>query len=137
MKIITSIIITTIIMFFGTIVEKRNITVTVVNVTSNNGKVNFALYNKTNFRNEPIQTKSSTIKEGKSSVVFENIPLGEYAIICYHDKNNNDKMDFEANGMPIEDYGASNNIMNRFGPPQYEDAKFEVSDKNVSLEIKF
>jgi uncharacterized protein (DUF2141 family) len=38
--------------------------------------------------------------------------------------------------MPKEDYGASNNVMN-FGPPQYEDSKFIVSDKNVSLNIKF
>ena len=45
-------------------------------------------------------------------------------------------MDFEANGMPIEDYGASNNVMN-FGPPKFEDAKFSIIDKNVSLEIKF
>ena len=41
-------------------------------------------------------------------------------------------MDFEPNGMPLENYGASNNVMN-FGPPQYRDAKFVVSDKNVSF----
>tara|TARA_B110000027_G_scaffold125581_1_gene143115 strand:- start:800 stop:937 length:138 start_codon:yes stop_codon:yes gene_type:complete len=45
-------------------------------------------------------------------------------------------MDFQPNGMPLEDYGASNNIMN-FGPPKYEDAKFTVTDKKVSLKIKF
>ena len=45
-------------------------------------------------------------------------------------------MDFKANGMPLEDYGASNNNMT-FGPPNFEDAKFIVTDKNVSLEIKF
>jgi uncharacterized protein (DUF2141 family) len=38
--------------------------------------------------------------------------------------------------MPLESYGASNNVMN-FGPPKYEDAKFVVADKNVSLEIRF
>jgi uncharacterized protein (DUF2141 family) len=38
--------------------------------------------------------------------------------------------------MPLEAYGASNNIMN-FGPPKYEDAKFTVTDKKVSLKIKF
>ena len=45
-------------------------------------------------------------------------------------------MDFAPNRMPLEDFGASNNNMS-FGPPQFENAKFVVADKNVSLEIKF
>ena len=69
-------------------------------------------------------------------MVFEGVEPGEYAIICFHDKNDNDKMDFQENGMPMEDYGASNNVMS-FGPPKYDDAKFTVSDKEVTLEIKF
>lgn len=116
--------------------SNKKITVTVVNVTSDTGKVGFALYNKTTFMKKPLQAKNAKIVAGKSTVTFENIAAGEYAIICYHDKNDNDTMDFEPNGMPKEDYGASNNVIN-FGPPNYEDAKFIVSDKNVSLNIKF
>ena len=124
---------------FGTeaISTNANTHATVVaDATSDAGKVEFALYNKTNFRMKPLQGAESKIVNGKSVVVFEDIEAGEYAIICYHDKNNNGKMDFEANGMPIEDYGASNNVMN-FGPPKFEDAQFTIIDKNVSLEIKF
>jgi uncharacterized protein (DUF2141 family) len=116
--------------------NKTTITATVVNVTSDSGKVGFALYDKINFRMKPIQGKKSKIVDGKSTVIFENVAAGEYAVICYHDKNDNDKMDFQSNGMPLEAYGASNNVMN-FAPPIFEDAKFMVSDKNVSLEIKF
>lgn len=116
--------------------QNKTITATVVNITSDSGKVGFALYDKTNFRMKPIQSANAIIEAGKSTVVFENVEGGEYAIICYHDKNDNDKMDFKANGMPLEDYGASNNNMT-FGPPRFEDAKFKVNDKNVSLEIKF
>ncbi|TYP99349.1 uncharacterized protein (DUF2141 family) [Tenacibaculum adriaticum] len=115
----------------------RNITVTVVNATSNQGKINFALYTKEGFRKKPMLSKSAIIENGKSKVVFENVEEGEYAIVCYHDKNNNGRMDFEANGMPLEDYGASNNKLNPFGPPTYESAKFEILDKDVSLEIRF
>ena len=116
--------------------QKQKITATVVNVSSDSGKVGFALYDKINFRMKPIQGKKSKILEGKSIVVFDNVEPGEYAIICYHDKNNNDKMDFKSNGMPLEDYGASNNIMN-LGPPKFEDAKFTFIDENLYLEIKF
>lgn len=116
--------------------KKQKITATVVNVTSDSGKVAFALYDKNSFMQVPLKSKNAKIVEGKSTVVFEDVEPGEYAIICFHDKNDNDKMDFQENGMPMEDYGASNNVMS-FGPPKYEDAKFVVADKDVSLEIKF
>ncbi|CAM1366794.1 DUF2141 domain-containing protein [Tenacibaculum xiamenense] len=116
--------------------QNQSIEITVVNATSDKGTVNFALYDKASYMKQPIQGKTAGITKGKSTVVFENIPSGEYAVICYHDKNSNEKMDFEANGMPMEDYGATNNVMN-FGPPRYDDAKFVVADKNVSLEIRF
>ena len=115
--------------------EKKTITVTVVNASSSQGKIVYGLYDKEGFLRIPIQGKSSEINNGKSTITFENVPVGEYAITCYHDKNNNVKMDFSPQGMPLEDYGASNNVMT-FGPPQYYNSKFTVSDKNVSLEIK-
>jgi len=137
MKFIVSILILT--MSFITdsmIAQDKKITATVINVTSNDGKVGFALYNKTTFMKTPIQSKNAKIVDGKSTVTFENLAPGEYAVVCYHDKNNNDRMDFQPNGMPLEDYGASNNVMN-FGPPSYENAKFVITDKDVSLDIKF
>ena len=137
MKFIVAILTITILFITNKITAQNNtITAKVINATSDEGKVEFALYNKTNFRMKPLQGAESKIVNGKSVVVFEDIEAGEYAIICYHDKNNNGKMDFEANGMPIEDYGASNIVMN-FGPPKFEDAQFTIIDKNVSLEIKF
>jgi len=116
--------------------QNKTITVTVVNVTSDTGKVGFALYDKTTFQKTPLQGQKAEIIEGKSTVTFKDVPAGEYAIVCYHDRNDNDKMDFATNGMPLEDYGASNNDMT-LGPPNFEKAKFVVSDKNVSLDIKF
>ena len=138
MKFLVNICTTILLFVFSTIKgqEKSSITATVVNVLTSEGKVGFALYNKDNFMKQPILAKEAKIVDGKSKVVFENVLAGEYAILCYHDKNNNDKMDFQPNGMPLESYGASNNVMN-FGPPRFDDAKFKVSDKKVSLEIKF
>lgn len=138
MKVLVAILASAVLFISNTVTaqEKMSITATVVNVTTNEGKVSFALYNKDNFRLQPLQAVSSEIKEGKSVVTFTDILKGDYAIICFHDKNGNNKMDFSANGMPLENYGASNNVMN-FGPPNYEDAKFVVTDKNVNLEIRF
>lgn len=116
--------------------ELKGITATVVNVMSNNGKVNFALFTEENFRKKPIKSVSSIIKEGVSTVEFTNVENGEYAIICFHDANENGRMDFNENGMPMENYGTSNNPLN-FGPPQFESSKFEVVGKDLNFEIKF
>lgn len=138
MKLVTTIVVMTVLFIANSVTaqEKATITAEVVNATSDTGKIGFALYTKDTFMKNPIQAKNAKIVDGKSLVTFENVDLGEYAIICYHDKNDNDKMDFAVNGMPLEDFGASNNVMT-FGPPTFEGAKFEVNEKNVSLKIKF
>ena len=137
MKTLVSILVVVIISITNIITaQNKTITATVLNISSDKGIVKFALYNKINFRLKPLQSEIGNIENGKTTITFKEIAGGEYAIVCYHDKNSNDKMDFQPNGMPLEAYGASNNVMN-FGPPRFDDAKFTVVDKNVSLEIKF
>lgn len=137
MKTLVTILVTAVLFVSSNLsAQKRTIKATVVNVSSNTGKVGFALYNKESFMKKPLQAKVSKIENGKSVVVFEGLSAGEYAITCYHDKNGNGFMDFSERGMPLEDYGASNNVMS-FGPPKYDDVKFTVTDKDVSLEIRF
>ena len=111
--------------------------VNVTNVTSDEGTVQYGLYTQDNFmKAPPLKSASSTIKDGKASVVFENLEPGVYAIICFHDANANDKMDFEINGMPKESYGTSNNIIS-MGPPNWDDSKFEIGTESTSIEIRF
>ena len=137
MKTLVSILVVVIISITNIITaQNKTITATVLNISSDKGIVKFALYNKINFRLKPLQSEIGNIENGKTTITFKEVAGGEYAIVCYHDKNSNDKMDFQPNGMPLEAYGASNNVMN-FGPPRFDDAKFTVVDKNVSLEIKF
>ena len=131
-------ILTTAVVFVVSLLTSGNqeITVTVVNATTDNGKVSFALYDQVTFMKTPLKGASAKIIQGKSTVTFKNIAQGEYSVICFHDKNNNGKMDFNENGMPLEDYGASNNNMD-FGPPSFLDSKFTVIEEDVCLEIKF
>ncbi len=113
------------------------ITVTVPNVTSSDGKVMFGLYDESTFMKAgPIQSDKSEIKDGIAKITFTNVPEGVYAISCVHDANDNDRMDFEANGMPKENYGVSNNQMNLYGPPTWSEAKFDVGNKDLNLEIR-
>ena len=140
-------VILTIVLFFSTLVlahaqgseekyKERTITVTVINALNDRGTVKFAFYNEKGFRIEPLFAKSASVENGISKVIFENIPQGEYAVVCFHDENNNGRMDFYENGMPKESYGASNNEMN-MGPPEFYSSKFQVISEDLNLEIKF
>jgi len=132
------ILITTTVLFLSTeiVAQTHSITIRVPNISSNDGTVKFALYQEDNFRITPTKAIESKITDGVAEIIFEDVEAGDYAIICYHDKNDNDKMDFSESGMPLESYGVSNNPAS-FGPPQYSDAYFVLRDKNISLEIKF
>ena len=112
------------------------IEVSVNNVTSDEGMVYFALYTAEGFLTKPLKTASDTIKDGVSKVKFENVSAGHYAIVCFHDANSNERMDFDLNGMPKESFGTSNNTFNP-GPPVFEDSRFEFQNGTLALEIKF
>ncbi|MDT0556582.1 DUF2141 domain-containing protein [Patiriisocius hiemis] len=115
--------------------EGTTITVTVP-VKSDKGHVIFGLYNETTFmKAAPIQGLESKIKDGKAVVTFKDVAPGVYAISLFHDTNDNKQMDFEPNGMPKEMYGVSNNVMS-MGPPQWNDAKFEVANQPIEMEIR-
>ncbi|AUC14768.1 hypothetical protein BTO06_06245 [Tenacibaculum sp. SZ-18] len=136
MKILVTLTIALTTLFTNVMQDTKTITVTISNATSDKGSIKFGLHNKETFMvKKPLLVAESKIENGKCKIVFKNVPEGEYAITCFHDKNENGKMDFQPNGMPMEAYGASNNVMN-FGPPRYDDAKFTVSDKDVSLDIR-
>ena len=64
---------------------KQKISVTATNISSNDGKVFFVLFDKETFMNTPIQSKSKEILNGTSFVTFKNLEKGEYSIICFHD----------------------------------------------------
>ncbi len=113
------------------------ITVTIDNVKNDTGKVSFALHTKDTFmKGDGIMNTETEIKDGKVTITFENVEPGEYAIMALHDENENKRMDFRENGMPLESYGTSNNIMT-FGPPLFDDSKFKVEKENLELNIRF
>jgi len=115
----------------------QTITVTIDNVKNNKGNVLLGLHDsKTFMRTDALQNAKSKIENNKITVTFTNVKPGEYAIMAVHDENENNRMDYETNGMPKESYGMSNNTMS-FGPPQFADAKFKVTDSNLELNIRF
>ena len=117
--------------------EGKTITVTIENIKNNKGNVLLSLHTENTFmKGQGIKNEQSKIENGKITVTFKNVKPGTYAIMALHDENENNKMDFEDNGMPKESYGMSNNSMS-FGPPQYASAKFELKDDDLKMNIIF
>ena len=118
---------------------ESNVTIKTIITEMNNdkGTVYFALFTSEEDFDNRNHSQARWVKANTNgvAVTFENVPEGTYAITCFYDENDNGKMDFNTNGMPIEDYGSSNNVMN-LGPPMFSDAKFVVSDKDLTFEIK-
>ena len=88
--------------------------------------VNNSRYFLKNYR-KSVRFTRSQIKGREATWVIDNLPFGNYAISSYHDENNNKKYDRNALGIPVEDYGFSNNVRVRFSVPEYEDALFKFS----------
>lgn len=117
--------------------EGKTITITINNISNNNGHVLLSLHTENTFmKGKGIKNIQSKIVDGKITVTFNDVKPGTYAIMALHDENDNKRMDFEDNGMPKESYGMSNNPMS-FGPPQFATAKFEVSNKDLEMDIRF
>lgn len=119
----------------GTLVVKFN------GMSSNDGKVVIALCNSNaNYKDHksPFIGKSISISKNTAIVEFEDLPFGEYAIKAFHDEDSNDDLNTNIFGIPVEDYGFSNNARSMFGPPSWQDAKFLLKDdgKVIEIEIK-
>jgi len=75
------------------------------------------------------------IENRKAEYIFEELPVGEYAIKLFHDENMDGELDTNFLGIPTEDYGFSNNVRGTFGPADYDDAKFLFEQTEMTMNI--
>ncbi len=114
--------------------NNKTLRVNISGLDSDKGKVMVALFNRAeDFPKKPMVRKAAIIKKNTASVSFENVEAGTYAIMCFHDENENHKLDFNGLGRPKERIAASNNAKERFGPPKFKNAKFLVQD-NITIQ---
>jgi uncharacterized protein (DUF2141 family) len=112
-----------------------NVTVTVKNVASHNGSVRGALCDKDSF------LKVCTFRVGEKAtgdtvvLNFKDVPPGHYALNAYHDENDNNKMDRNMIGIPTEGYAFSRDAKGHRGPPQFEDAAFDVKEGTNDISV--
>jgi len=74
------------------------------------------------------------VSNKSEEIVKITINKGKYAISVLHDENENNKLDVNFLGIPIEGYGFSNNPKIMLGPPSFEECAINFTN-NSKIEI--
>lgn len=110
---------------------QSSLSVEVTGIEETNGKLYVAIYNSEVpfLSDKAINGKIVPVVGKTINMTFDELENGEYAIVMYHDENNNGTLDLGEYGIPAEKYGFSNNIDPAIvkRPPVFTECKFEVN----------
>lgn len=121
--------------------SKFDLHVSVSAVASSKGWIEFALY-----RNPDTFAKVGTTyrlsradaQKGMVNYTFKDLEAGKYAVVVYHDVNQNKICDKNFFGVPTEGYAFSNNVRPNLSVPSFEDCSFKFQqDRNVSIKMVY
>ncbi|TVP51910.1 MAG: DUF2141 domain-containing protein [Mongoliibacter sp.] len=120
--------------------RSTDLTLEVTNVKDESGVIRVLLFKgESGFPGDvgkAFRNASVPIKGNKATIVFKDLPEGEYALSVFHDSLNTGKLRTNAMGIPRDGYGFSNNASGTFGPPKYKDASFKVTTDQNQVSIK-
>jgi len=118
-------------------------------VKSSDGKVLAFVHDNASSYHTDENTKSANFNAFKfvevtpvvpvTTVVFEGIPAGRYAVDGYQDENGDgtmNRMIIPFPGMPKEPYGISNNIWAGFSKAGFQDALIDVVPPSTEINIE-
>lgn len=117
--------------------SQNKLSIEVLGVPNSNGNINVALYDNSEgfLKSDKVFLSESVLAtEGKTAVLLDNVPDGEYAVALYHDVNGNHELDTNWLGIPKEEVGFSNAKMKTFGPPNFTECSFKLED-NLHIRV--
>lgn len=69
------------------------------------------------------------------SIVFSDLRPGIYAVIVFHDENDDGKLNKNAVGLPTEAYAISNNARGLMSAPEFKAAAIRVGDQDQVVHL--
>lgn len=131
-------------LFLGWIVPPKGngvLTIVVNGIQTQAGSIRLVIYNSAATFLERDKHAYRVIKPvgNHASLSFElTIPHAYYAITCYHDINENQRLDQSALGYPLEPYAMSNNVNIKWRRPTFNETKFAFDKENqtINLDLK-
>ena len=94
------------------------------------GQIMVAVFNsEANYGGEgqPAQVAMLDVSAGQTSITFDGLPDGDYAVRAFHDLNGDGEMNTNPFGMPTEPFAFSNNARGNMGPARWDAAHFAAS----------
>lgn len=122
------------------VAEEYKLTVHINGIKNNVGQMYVELYSDANtFRKSSLAQNMIKVaaKQNLLTVTFSGVKAGTYAILGFHDEDQNGLLNKRFGMIPTEGYALSNDP-NVFGPPAFKDSAFEVrSDTELNIPIHY
>jgi uncharacterized protein (DUF2141 family) len=74
------------------------------------------------------------VANGLAEVTLD-LPPGQYAVMAFHDRNGDKRLNVLPIGLPTEPYGFSNDARAMFGPPTFAKAAFSLPASGAGVTI--
>ena len=121
--------------------EYRGTLIVEVKCKNSEGRVQAYLYSAPTYwlKTDPNTQRitRANINQNIATIVFKDIPYGQYALSLLHDMNMNNDMDYNLVGMPTEGWGFSNKRPPVLYKPSWQECSFSISSPtkmfNVSM----
>jgi len=118
-----------------------DITVVITDLRNTEGEILISLYDKAEGfpKDREAIIRSAAVApdvSGQVTIVFEDLPHGDYAIAVLHDEDTSQDMTFGAFHLPKEGYCFSNNVKVRFRPPKFKKTKFTLDGDDVTQTLR-
>lgn len=90
-------------------------------------------------KGEKADKEREPAQEGNMTLCVAAPDVGKYAVVVYHDENDNHKFDRNLIGLPTEGFGVSKNPSLFLAAPKFEESSFDVEGEvtNVDVEMKY
>ena len=106
-----------------------SLTITLTNVHKSEGTVMIqVMASEEEFNGGAAAIASVMQRAAEGAMSYQiDVPAGTYGVRIMHDVNGNGELDANFVGIPSEPWGFSNNAAGNFGPPKWDDVKFDIS----------
>lgn len=116
--------------------QAGELTVRFTGVSSPKGEIMVALYASEDQYKLWKSCRSAKLPaSGDKTVVFADLPKGNYVVSAYQDKNSNGELDKALFGIPTEPYGFSRNPFSRLGAPDFDKAALAIGDDKLETMV--
>lgn len=115
--------------------QSGELRVEIAGLRNSHGSLRVSLYNEPDsFRKEEraLMRLAQAAQAGNAVLIFRDLPPGRYAVMAYHDENDDGKLNLRFGMFPSEGYALSNNPT-VIGPPRFSDSAFNFNGEDKLL----